>query len=68
MDAPQYYAYGYKMTGANGATLGDGFSATAAGDLNGDVTNTSLFTINGTIQAGMVLNISPNIIEQNPEE
>jgi type IV pilus assembly protein PilA len=66
MDAPQYYAYGYGITGAGNA-IGDTFTASAAGDLNGD-TVTSLFTIRGTIQGGMVLNVAPNITEFNPEE
>jgi type IV pilus assembly protein PilA len=66
MDAPQYYAYGYTITGA-GSAVADTFTASAAGDLNGDGV-TSLFTLLGTIQAGSVLNVSPNIIELRPEE
>ena len=66
MDAPQYYAYGYAITGA-GSAIGDTFTASAVGDLNGDGV-TSLFTLLGTIQGGFTLNVSPNIIEKNPEE
>jgi hypothetical protein len=47
--------------------VGNTFAATAAGDLNGDMV-TSLFTLNGAIQAGNTLTIAPNITEQNPEE
>ena len=66
MDAPQYFAYGYTITGM-GSAAGDTFTASAAGDLNGDMI-ASLFTLGGTIQPGQVLNVSPNITERNPEE
>jgi type IV pilus assembly protein PilA len=66
IDAPQYYAYGYAITGA-GTGVGDSFSATANGDLNGDG-NLSTFTLIGAIGSGLVLNIAPNMAEVNPEE
>jgi type IV pilus assembly protein PilA len=66
MDAPQYYAYGYTITGA-GSAINDTFVASAAGDLNGDGV-TSSFTITGAIQTGYILNIAPNIVEVKPEE
>ncbi len=67
MDAPQYYSYNYVLTGAGGA-IGDQFTATARGDLNGDGAVFSTFQLIGAIQAGYVLNIAPNITEINPEE
>jgi type IV pilus assembly protein PilA len=66
MDEPQYYSYNYQVVGAGNA-IGDSFAATAAGDLNGD-TVTSLFTLNGVIQGGFALNLSPTITEFKPEE
>jgi type IV pilus assembly protein PilA len=65
MDAPQYYAYTYTTSGS--AAQGDSFTAQALGDLNGDG-NSSTFTVAGSIGSGMVLNVSPTIAEQNPEE
>jgi len=65
MDAPQYFAYTYTTVGS--AAQGDSFTAAALGDLNGDG-NSSTFSVAGKIGAGMVLNIAPNIAEQNPEE
>ena len=63
--SPQYYLYTYKARGWGGA--GDGFEATAIGDLNGDG-KTSLFKISGSVPTGGVIDIEPNLIEQNPEE
>jgi len=65
IDAPQYYAYTYTTVGS--ASQGDSFTATALGDLNGDG-NSSQFAVSGSIGNGMVLNVSPTIAEQNPEE
>jgi type IV pilus assembly protein PilA len=65
MDAPQYYYYNYTAKGAS--AIGDTFTATANGDLNGD-TVVSTFTLIGAIQAGYVLAIAPNITELSPEE
>jgi type IV pilus assembly protein PilA len=66
MDQPQYYMYGYSLTGA-GSTVGNSFAATAQGDLNGDGT-LSLFQLSGTIGNGSVLNIAPNLLEVRPDE
>jgi type IV pilus assembly protein PilA len=66
MDQPQYYMYGFASSGTNG-TIGDSFTATANGDLNGDGV-LSTFTLQGAIGNGYVLNIAPNISETNPEE
>jgi type IV pilus assembly protein PilA len=64
MDQPQYYMYGY--AGGGGAS-GSIFTATANGDLNGD-TNLSTFSLTGTVNGALVLNVAPNIVETNPEE
>jgi len=70
MTDPQYYRYNYASTGNTGQ-VGDTFSATAEGDLNGD-TNPSTFVMRGEIQAGttggLEVTIAPNIEETNPEE
>jgi type IV pilus assembly protein PilA len=66
LDQPQYYAYTYAATGTSGNS-GDTFTATANGDLNGD-TILSTFTLNGTIDSSMILNVAPNIGETAPEE
>jgi type IV pilus assembly protein PilA len=66
MDQPQYYMYSYTGATASGAA-GDAFTAMANGDLNGDGT-TSTFTLLGTVNATMALNVAPNITEVNPEE
>ncbi len=65
MDAPQYYMYGY-TAGGTGA-VGDTFTATANGDLNGDGV-ASTFQITGTVNSAYVLNIAPNLLSVNPEE
>ncbi len=69
MNDPQYFMYGYA---GSGSTSGSTFVATANGDLNGD-DNTSAFRINGSIQngggsGGLVLTVSPNIDESDPDE
>jgi type IV pilus assembly protein PilA len=66
MDAPQYYSYNYTITGGS-TDVGNGFTASANGDLNGDG-NLSTFTLLGAIASGFVVNIAPNIGEVNPEE
>jgi type IV pilus assembly protein PilA len=66
MDAPQYYAYAYSAQ-TPGTTIGNTFTATANGDLNGD-TVLSTFSMVGAIGSGYVLNIAPNMTELNPEE
>jgi type IV pilus assembly protein PilA len=65
MTMPQYYMYSYKAHGSGG--IGDAFEAYAIGDLNGDG-KTSLFKSTGTVTAGGVVAVSPNLIEQDPEE
>ena len=65
IDAPQYFMYNYVTTGS--AAQGDGFNASANGDLNGDGV-LSTFSVVGSIGSGMVLNISPTIQETLPEE
>ena len=59
MQDPQYYQYNYTATATT-------FSASAAGDLDGDTTASS-FTLAGAVQQGVV-NVAPNITESNPEE
>jgi type IV pilus assembly protein PilA len=66
MDAPQYYAYSFTSTGTTGAA-GEAFTATANGDLNGDLV-LSTFSITGSINTSYALNIAPNMAEINPEE
>ena len=59
---PQYYQYDYQGTvGPNGA-----FTASAAGDLDGDALLSS-FSLKGSVVSDTV-NVSPNIIEVSPEE
>jgi type IV pilus assembly protein PilA len=64
LEQPQYYAYQY--TASNTTSTAGAYSATAEGDLNGDG-NTSLFTVNGSVQSG-ALATSPVIGEVNAEE
>jgi type IV pilus assembly protein PilA len=64
LEQPQYYAYQYVAT--NTTSTAGAYSATAEGDLNGDG-NTSLFTVNGSVQSG-ALATSPMIGEANAEE
>jgi type IV pilus assembly protein PilA len=66
LTAPQYYSYGYQAK-AGGSTDGDQFTATANGDLNGDGTLYSTFTLIGQIQSSR-LTLAPNIGEVSPEE
>jgi type IV pilus assembly protein PilA len=62
MSDPQYYMYGYTGTaGADGT-----FTASGAGDLNGDEV-TSLFSLDGKVEKGIVY-VSPNFKEDKPEE
>ena len=68
IDQPQYYMYNY-TSDETGDGKGTKFDATAEGDLNGD-DKTSKFTLSGKIAAdnGNLLQVSPNITEENPEE
>jgi type IV pilus assembly protein PilA len=65
IDQPQYYRYGYSGSGTG--TAGASFTATANGDLNGDGT-LSTFSISGTVNSKLLLNIAPSIGEISPEE
>jgi type IV pilus assembly protein PilA len=65
MDAPQYYQYGY-VSPATGQ-VGDSFVATANGDLDGDGIE-STFQIMGSVAAGNVLNVAPNVLAVNGDE
>lgn len=62
LDQPQYYQYSYTSTN----TASD-FTATAQGDLNGDGTSFSTFTLGGSVVSGRA-KIAPAIAEVNPEE
>jgi type IV pilus assembly protein PilA len=65
MDQPQYYMYMY--TSGGGGTAGANFQATADGDLNGDGV-LSTFSLIGSVNTSIVLNVAPNITETQPEE
>jgi type IV pilus assembly protein PilA len=65
MDQPQYYRYDYTATATDPKT--DTFDAVAEGDLDGDGTDFSKFTLSGGVQNGTVA-ISPSIKEENAEE
>jgi hypothetical protein len=58
--------YGYSI-GGSGTNVGDTFTATANGDLNGDGV-LSTFTFVGKIGSGFVLNVAPNIGEFSSDE
>jgi len=65
IDQPQYYMYSY-AAGGTGA-VGDSYTATANGDLNGDGI-LSTFQITGAVNSALVLNTAPNLVSTNPEE
>jgi type IV pilus assembly protein PilA len=65
IDQPQYYMYSYTTSGS--AAVGDKFTATANGDLDGDGVM-STFQLMGSINSSYVINISPNLVEVAPEE
>ena len=67
MNEPQYYMYSYVSDGDETGAVGQTFTATAEGDLNGDGVS-SKFELPGAIQAGGVVAIAPNIAETDPEE
>jgi type IV pilus assembly protein PilA len=68
MSAPQYYMYNYTSNGdQNTPSMGNEFTATANGDLNGDGV-LSTFQVYGTVDAASNLYISPSIYEASPEE
>ena len=66
IDVPQYYAYGYTRSGT-GSKLGDTFTATAEGDLDGNG-KTSRFEITGTVGPGDAVTVTWKLKESNPEE
>jgi type IV pilus assembly protein PilA len=63
---PQRYMYGYTMTGT-GYTVGDTFTATANGDLNGDGV-ASTFSVTGKVTFSSELTLAPTINEVLAEE
>jgi type IV pilus assembly protein PilA len=68
MQDPQYYMYNYDATGS--AASGDGFTAIAQGDLDGNGA-LSAFKLSGQIKAegtALVLVLAPNMSEDKPEE
>ncbi len=65
LDEPQYYMYSYATAGSS--AVGDSFTASANGDLNGDGVM-STFSISGAINGQYVVNVAPNMVEVSPEE
>jgi type IV pilus assembly protein PilA len=65
MDQPQYYQYSYVSAG--GGSTHDSFTAVANGDLNGDGV-LSTFSLTGSINSAMGLNVAPSMREFQPEE
>jgi type IV pilus assembly protein PilA len=65
IDAPQYYLYAYKVSGTS--SVGDSFTASANGDLNGDGI-LSTFSMVGAISSDYVIHLAPNMLEVLPEE
>ena len=65
IDEPQYYMYNYTVAGS--AAVGDSFTATANGDLDGNSVM-STFQISGSINSSFVVNVAPNMVEVTPEE
>jgi len=68
MQEPQYFQYVYDETGTVGKT--DNFKAIAHGDLDGNTT-VSTFEMDGKVDGdstGLVVAVSPAVIETNPEE
>lgn len=66
ISAPQLYQYSYAIVGS-GRAVGDAFTATAHGDLNGDGV-LSTFSLSGHVGAGDVVTVAPLIVETDPEE
>ena len=62
----QYYQYNYTRHGA-GTMPGDGFTAQASGDLDGDG-DASTFSLDGRIVPSGTVELSPTITETNPDE
>jgi type IV pilus assembly protein PilA len=66
MMAPQYYQYDYRMTGS-GSAPGDGFTAIAHGDLDGDGVP-STFELDGDVTASKYVHIAPTPRVTNEKE
>jgi type IV pilus assembly protein PilA len=62
---PQYYQYSYRAHGKD--RPGDGFKATANGDLDGDGVLSS-FWITGTVGADGVISVAPSVGQHDQEE
>jgi len=65
LSQPQYYVYSYKAHGSSAG--GDGFEATAQGDLDADG-KASLFKLVGSVDSSGALKLAPALIEQDPED
>jgi hypothetical protein len=57
----------YSYTTSGSSNVGDSFTATANGDLNGDGVM-STFQISGSINSSYVINVAPNFVEVSTEE
>src|SRR5450432_116572 len=66
MQEPQYYQYAYTAVPSTGPSVGS-YTAVAQGDLNGDGTVFSTFTLNASIRNGSVV-VAPALVEVNPDE
>jgi hypothetical protein len=66
MSQPQYYQYDYSRHGT-GALPGDGFTAEATGDLDGDG-DVSTFKLDGHIGPSGTVDVATSILETNPDE
>jgi type IV pilus assembly protein PilA len=68
MDMPQYYQYDYKTSGSpSRRAVGDGFRASAKGDLDGNGT-ASDFSLSGRITAPGTLVVDTTLTQVNPKE
>lgn len=72
MNDPQYYQYDYITTGTDLAAASSSFTCQAQGDLNGDGSTFSLFTMSGAIAADstgvLTATLAPNMTEVNSDE
>jgi type IV pilus assembly protein PilA len=66
LNDPQYYSYNY-TSDATATTQGTTFSAIASGDLDGDGSEFSTFTLAGAVTAGEA-RTAPTIVEDKPDE
>jgi type IV pilus assembly protein PilA len=65
IEQPQYYMYSYAAVGS--AAIGDSFTGSARGDLDGNGVQ-SLFQITGQIVKGYTLDVAPTFLEVRAEE